>query len=106
MTCTISHSTKAPDDRPATVIGNRPRRPLPWSVELLIIDSQGTTLQLNGRTTTPCMAADLPAVVGQMIDEAVDDLRETNPELTARHVEWRASARGGSKKNRKGGKRR
>ncbi|MOA47091.1 hypothetical protein D3C78_1696940 [compost metagenome] len=51
------------------------------------------------------MASDLPAVVGQLIDEAVDDLRETNPELTARHVQWRASARGGMKKNRKGGKR-
>lgn len=106
MTCTIIHTTNAPPERAATVIGNRPRRPLPWSVSLLVIDIQGATLQLDARTTTPCTVDDLPAVVGQMIDEAVEDLRETNPELTARHVQWRASARGGSKKNRKGGKRR
>lgn len=106
MTCTIIHTTNAPNDRPATVIGNRPRRPLPWSVALLIIDTQGATLQLDARTTTPCTVDDLPAVVGRLIDEAVDDQRETNPELTARHVQWRASARGGSKRNRKGGKRR
>lgn len=105
MTCTITHSTNAPDDRPATIIGNRPRRPLPWSVALLIIDTEGTTLQLDARTTTPCMVTDLPAVVGRLIDEAVDDLRETNLELTANYVQWRASARGGSKKNRKGGRR-
>lgn len=106
MSCTIIHTTNAPPERAATVIGNRPRRPLPWSVSLLVIDTQGATLQLDARTTTPCTVDDLPAVVGQMIDEAIDDLRETNPELTARHVQWRASARGGSKKNRKGGKRR
>lgn len=105
MSCVISHSTNVPPERAATIIGNRPRRPLPWSVALLIIDTEGTTLQLDARITTPCMASDLPAVVGQLIDEAVDDLRETNPELTARYVQWRASARGGSKKNRKGGKR-
>lgn len=105
MTCTIIHTTNAPNERPATIIGNRPRRPLPWSVSLLIIDTQGATLKLDARTITPCMVDDLPAVVGQLIDEAVDDLRDTNPELTARHVQWRASARGGSKKNRKGGKR-
>lgn len=106
MSCIISHSTNAPAERPATIIGNRPRRPLPWSVALQIIDTQGATLQLDARTTTPCMVSDLPAVVGQLIDDAVEDLRETNPELTASYVQWRASARGGSKKNRKGGKRR
>ena len=106
MTCTIIHTTNAPPERAATVIGNRPRRPLPWSVSLLIIDTQGATLQLDARTTTPCTVDDLPAVVGELIDEAVGDLRATNPELTANYVQWRASARGGSKKNRKGGKRR
>lgn len=106
MSCIISHTTNAPDERPATIMGNRPRRPLPWSVSLLIIDTQGATLRLDARTTTPCTVDDLPAVVGQLIDEAVDDLREDNPELTANYVQWRASARGGSKKNRKGGKRR
>lgn len=105
MSCIISHTTNAPADRPATVIGNRPRRPLPWSVSLLVIDTQGATLQLDARTTTPCTVDDLPAVVGQLIDAAVDDLRITNPKLTANYVQWRASARGGSKKNRKGGKR-
>lgn len=105
MSCIISHTTNAPDERPATIIGNRPRRPLPWSVSLLIIDSHGTTLKLEALTTTPRTVDDLPAVVGHLIDEAVDDLRETNPELTANYVQWRASARGGSKKNRKGGRR-
>lgn len=105
MTCTIIHTTNAPAERPATIIGNRPRRPLPWSVALLIIDTQGATLQLDARTTTPCMVSDLPAVVGQLIDDAVEDLRETNPELTASYVQWRASARGGQRNKKREGRR-
>lgn len=97
------HTTNAPADRPATVIGRRPKHPLPWSVALLVIDTQGTRLQMDARITTPCTVDDLPAAVGQMIDEAVEDLRESNPELAATHVQWRASARGGIKKNRKKG---
>lgn len=105
MSCTIIHTTNAPPERAATVIGNRPRRPLPWSVALLIIDTQGATLQLDARTTTPCMVSDLPAVVGQLIDDAVEDLRETNPELTASYVQWRASARGGQRNKKREGRR-
>lgn len=100
MTCTVTHNTGMPANHAATIYGTPPRKPMRWSVTMTVVDIHKTRLQLAARTTAPIAWVDLQQVVGLLVDEAMADLRDSNPQLNVRHIEWIACTRGGQKKGK------
>lgn len=101
MTCTIFHSTAMPEGRGAQVSGSLPRKAVRWAVEYLIKTPDGKTLIESTKTVQQATYPDLL----QIMDATIDALGNEAGGL-ATFVSWRATAHGGTRKNRnKGGKR-
>ena len=101
MTCTIFHSTEMPEGRGARHTGSIPRKPMRWLVEYVIKTPEGRVLI---ESTKIIQKADLDELYAIM-DQTIDDLGNEAGNL-ATFVSWRATAHGGTRKNRnKGGKR-
>lgn len=99
MTCIIHRSTELPglgyQQR-----GSTPRKPVRWSVNYLISTPDGRTLIENTRVIARADIHQLLEVMGAYID-----LIAKEAGYLATRVSWTAFSNGGTKKNRKGGKR-
>lgn len=99
MTCTIFHSTELPTGRGAQITGSLPKKPVRWAVEYLIKTPDGRTLLESTKTIQRATYDELNAIM----DATIDALGNEAGGL-ATFVSWRASAHGGKKKVRKGGR--
>lgn len=99
MTCIIHRSTELPglgyQQR-----GSTPRKPVRWSVNYLISTPDGRTLIENTRVIARADIHELLQVMGAYIDMIAQEAGHL-----ATRVSWTAFSNGGTKKNRKGGKR-
>lgn len=99
MTCIIHRSTELPglgyQQR-----GSTPRKPVRWSVNYLISTPDGRTLIENTRGIARADIHELLQVMGAYIDMIAQEAG-----YLATRVSWTAFSNGGTKKNRKGGKR-
>nr|WP_288358305.1 hypothetical protein [uncultured Pseudomonas sp.] len=101
MTCTIFHSTEMPEGRGASHTGTIPRKPMRWLIEYVIKTPDGRVLI---ESTKIIQKADLDELYAIM-DQTIDNLGNEAGNL-ATFVSWRATAHGGTRKNRnKRGKR-
>lgn len=99
MTCTIFHSTELPEGHGAQVKGSLPRKRMRWAVEYLIKTPDGRTLMESTKTIQAATYEELYPIM----DAAIDALgNEAGGQAT--FVSWRATAHGGKKKHRKGGR--
>lgn len=100
MTYSIFYSTEMPNQQ-AKVRGTPPRMPMRWAVEYLVKTPDGRTLVESTKTIQRATFEELRAIMDHTIGALGDEAGNI-----ASFVSWRASARGGLKSNRKGGKRR
>lgn len=98
MTCTIFYTTEMPNDQ-AKVSGTPPRKPLRWAVEYLIKTPDGRTLVESTKTIQRATFEELRAIMDHTIGAIGDEAGNI-----ASFVSWRATARGGDKKHRRGRK--
>ncbi|MGK4310111.1 conserved hypothetical protein [Pseudomonas sp. 8Z] len=101
MSCTITYITNAQpgqDDR-AHKRGRIPRKPVQWQASVWMI-APGGEKTTHSITVPACTAQDLIPAIGDRIDA----LARENGQICVQFG-WTASAHGGMKKNRKGGKR-
>lgn len=99
MTCSIFFTTEQPDDRPQ-ITGPLPRKPQRWLMEWLVKTPDGRVHINNSRTLQRATVAEVNTVMGITIDEIKAELGEY-----ASFISWRLTSHGGTRKNRKGGKR-
>ncbi len=100
MTCSIFFSTELPNDRPQ-VSGALPRAPQRWTMEWLVKTPDGRTHINNSRTIQRATVAEVNAIMATTINDIKAEIGDL-----ATFISWRLTSHGGTKKNRKGGKRR
>lgn len=93
MTCTIFYTTEMPNEQ-AKVSGTPP------AVEYLVKTPDGRTLVESTKTIQRATFEELRAIMDHTIGAIGDEAGNI-----ASFVSWRATARGGMKRNRKGGRR-
>lgn len=99
MTCTIFYTTEMPNEQ-AKVSGTLPRKPMRWAVEYLVKTPDGRTLVESTKTIQRATFEELRAIM----DHTIGAIGDEAGNITS-FVSWRATARGGIKKSRKGGRR-
>lgn len=99
MTCSIFYTTELPNDRPQ-VSGALPRAPQRWTMEWLVKTPDGKTHIDNSRTIQRATVAEVNAIMATTIDDIKTEIGDL-----ATFISWRITSHGGTKKNRKGGKR-
>lgn len=99
MSCSIFYSTEMPDERPQ-ITGTLPRRRQRWAIEWLVKTPEGHTHIDHRKTIQHANYQELCQVMGQIIGEIIAEVG-----TAAAFISWRATAHGGKKKDRKGGKR-
>lgn len=99
MTYTIFYSTEMPKDTPH-VSGRLPRKPQRWLMERRVKTPDGKTHVDNSRTIQHATYEEVNAIMGAIIDEIKAEIGEL-----ATFISWRLTCHGGTKKHRKGGKR-
>lgn len=95
MTYSIFFTTEMPNDT-AQVSGRLPRKPQRWTMEWLV-----KTHVDNSRTIQRATYEEVNALMGAIIDEIKAEIGEL-----ATFISYRLTCHGGTKKHRKGGKRR
>ncbi|WP_313226761.1 hypothetical protein [Stutzerimonas chloritidismutans] len=100
MTSTILYTTGMPNDT-AQVSGRLPREPLRWTMEWLVKTPDGKTHVDNSRTIQRATYEEVKAIMGAIIDDIKAEIGEL-----ATFISYRLTCHGGTKKHRKGGKRR
>lgn len=99
MTCTIFFSTELPNDAPK-VSGALPRAPQRWTMEWLVKTPDGRTHVNNSRTVQRATVAEVNAIMAATIEDIKTEIGEL-----ASFISWRLTSHGGTKKQRKGGRR-
>ncbi|TKD40734.1 hypothetical protein [Azotobacter chroococcum] len=99
MTCTIFYSTEMPNEQ-ARVTGGIPTKPMRWHVDYVVKTPDGLTVVQGEKTIQRATVEELRAVMNHTIGEIGDEVGNE-----ATFVSWRATAHGGKKKSRKGGRR-
>ncbi|NHW01963.1 hypothetical protein [Stutzerimonas degradans] len=100
MTYTIFFSTEMPNDT-VQVSGRLPRKPQRWTIEWLVTTTDGKTHADNSRTIQRATYAEVNAIMGAIIDGIKAEIGEL-----ATFISYRLTCHGGTKKHRKGGRRR
>lgn len=100
MTYTIFYSTEMPNDT-AQVSGRLPRKPQRWLMEWLVKTPDGKTHVDHSRTIQRATYEEVNAIMGAIIDDIKAEIGEL-----ATFISYRLTCHGGTKKHRKGGKRR
>lgn len=99
MTCTIFYTTEMPNQQ-AKVSGTPPRKPMRWAVEYLVKTPDGRTLVESTKTIQHATFEELRAIMDHTIGAIGDEVGNI-----ASFVSWRATARGGVSRHRKGARR-
>ncbi len=100
MTYSIFFTTQMPNDI-AQVSGRLPRKPQRWTMEWLVKTPDGKTHVDNSRTIQHATYEEVNAIMGAIIDDIKAEIGEL-----ATFISYRLTCHGGTKKHRKGGKRR
>jgi hypothetical protein len=95
----IARLAELPNER-AQVSGTPPSKPMRWAVDYRISTPGGVTVVQNTKTIQRATFDELRQIMDHTIGEIGDEAGNV-----ANFVSWRATAHGGSKKNRKGGRR-
>lgn len=99
MTCSIFFSTELPNDRPQ-VSGALPRAPQRWTMEWLVKTPDGRTHVNNSRTIQRATVAEVNAIMATTIADIKAEIGDL-----ATFISGRLTSHGGTRKHRKGGKR-
>lgn len=99
MTCPIFYTTEMPSQQ-AKVSGTPPRKPMRWAVEYVVKTSDGRTLVESTKTIQRATFEELRAIMDYTIGAIGDEAGNI-----ASFVSWRATARGGVSRRRKGARR-
>ncbi|WP_313135643.1 hypothetical protein [Stutzerimonas nitrititolerans] len=99
MTCSIYYSTELPHDS-AKISGPLPRKPQRWTMEWLVKTPDGKTHIDNSRTIQRATVAEVNAIMATTIDDIKAEIGDL-----ATFISWRLTSHGGSRRNRKGGRR-
>lgn len=100
MTYSIFFSTEMPNDI-AKVSGRLPRKPQRWTMEWLVKTPDGKIHVDNSRTIQRATYEEVNEIMGAIIDDIKAEIGEL-----ATFISYRLTCHGGTKKHRKGGKRR
>jgi len=100
MTYSIFFTTEMPNDT-AQVSGRLPRSPQRWTMQWLVKTPDGKTHVDNSRTIQHATYEEVTAIMGAIIDDIKAEIGEL-----ATFISYRLTCHGGTKKHRKGGKRR
>ncbi len=100
MTYSIFFTTEMPNDT-AKGSGRLPRKPQRWTMEWLVKTPDGKTHVDNSRTIQHATHEEVNAIMGAIIDDIKAEIGEL-----ATFISYRLTCHGGTKKHRKGGKRR
>ena len=100
MSYSIFFSTEMPNDT-AKVSGRLPRKPQRWTIEWLVKTPDWKTHVDNSRTLQRASYEEVNAIMAIIIDEIKAEIGEL-----ASFISYRLTCHGGTKKQRKGGKRR
>lgn len=100
MTYSIFFTTEMPNDT-AQVSGRLPRSPQRWTMQWLVKTPDGKTHVDNSRTIQHATYEEVNAIMGAIIDDIKAEIGEL-----ATFISYRLTCHGGTKKHRKGGKRR
>jgi len=99
MTYSIFFTTEMPNDT-AQVSGRLPRSPQRWTMQWLVKTPDGKTHVDNSRTIQHATYEEVNAIMGAIIDDIKAEIGEL-----ATFISYRLTCHGGTKKHRKGGKR-
>jgi hypothetical protein len=99
MTYSIFFTTEMPNDT-AQVSGLLPRSPQRWTMQWLVKTPDGKTHVDNSRTIQHATYEEVNAIMGAIIDDIKAEIGEL-----ATFISYRLTCHGGTKKHRKGGKR-
>ncbi|MFC2970896.1 hypothetical protein ACFOJE_01530 [Azotobacter bryophylli] len=98
MTCTIFYSTEMPKEQ-AKVTGGVPTKPMRWAVDYVVKTPDGRTVVESTKTIQHATFDELRAIMDHTIGAIGDEVGNV-----ANFISWRATAHGGKRKSRKGGR--